>query len=498
MIDLTWKQLRRNGAGWTLLLAAGVALAAMALLRKPNHDESQYVAAAVLTGAGMLPYRDFAWLQTPLQPFVFAPFAQLLGVFAWPGLRLANAALGLLALVGVYRAARTGNGRGDLALVATGAFFACDSFLFGAATARNDMLPLALFAWGLVAALRLASGEGSRIDAMLAGLLLAAATAAKISYAVPAIAFGAWSLLAPRRRQLGWTMLGTVPVVALMLAVAWIAPQSFWFGAITFPLDAPSDFYARQPEQLTLTEKALDLVRFLAIGAGPALLMTWRPARTDAERLLDMLILAGIVVGAMPTPVWRQYLIPLLAPLAVRAALTWRTRQPGRFARTAIAGFAVAGLVPSAMTSWNFPAAWREGNALDAELDAIGVSGPLVTLAPHLTAATGRPPDPRFAAGPFMYRSHSLVKPGEERELNAAVHRRFVPLAPNAVVLGSDDWHPVDAPLERALLLAARRQGYRAYPIVDGAFTLLLPPATLPKRRCRADCDVSAPRGGGR
>ncbi|WP_199743189.1 hypothetical protein [Sphingomonas ginsenosidivorax] len=64
---------------------------ALALLRPVDHDESQYVAATVLTTHGLLPYRDFAYLQTPLQPFLFAPIA---GPWTWPALRIANALLG--------------------------------------------------------------------------------------------------------------------------------------------------------------------------------------------------------------------------------------------------------------------------------------------------------------------------------------------------------------------------------------------------------------------
>ena len=51
----------------------------LALIRPLKHDESQYVAAAVLTAHGQMLYCDFAYLQTPLQPFLFAPLAWLFG-----------------------------------------------------------------------------------------------------------------------------------------------------------------------------------------------------------------------------------------------------------------------------------------------------------------------------------------------------------------------------------------------------------------------------------
>ena len=66
---------------WLLL---ALALAALAMARPIDHDESQYVAAAVLSAHGLMPYRDFAYLQTPLQPLLFAPIASLGGIWAWP------------------------------------------------------------------------------------------------------------------------------------------------------------------------------------------------------------------------------------------------------------------------------------------------------------------------------------------------------------------------------------------------------------------------------
>ena len=78
-------------------------LALLALARPVDHDESKYVAATVLALRG-LPYRDFAYLQTPLQPLLFAPVAMLAGGGVWNALRLVNTALGVLTLLLVARA----------------------------------------------------------------------------------------------------------------------------------------------------------------------------------------------------------------------------------------------------------------------------------------------------------------------------------------------------------------------------------------------------------
>lgn len=458
---------------WWALAAAALLLTAFALLRAPDHDESQYVAAAVLTMHGLVPYRDFAWLQTPLQPFAFAPLAWMFGAGVWPGLRLVNAALGLVALAGVYRAGRQGGARPGIALAAAALFGGCDAFLFGAATARNDMLPLALLALALVSAMRLAACAGGRGEALLAGLLLAGAAAAKASYAIPALGFGLWSLAAPRRRQAGWVALGALPALALVGWLAWLSPDGFRFGAIDFPLHAPADYYADRTGRLTPTAKAIDLAKFLALGATPVTLAAWRPARHPAERLLDVLIVAGLIAAVLPTPVWRQYLLPFLAPLFVRAALAWQARPPGRGLRIAAVVFAAAGLAPSLLMPWSFPEALRQTAAVRAALAE--TAGPVVTLSPQFLPPD-HPPDPRFAAGPFVFRSRALLDAEDAARLGVVTRAGTIDLRRWPVLVGGESaWTAGDVRLDRDLARAALAQGYRAVTVSGGRFVLLLP-----------------------
>lgn len=171
-----------------LLASLTLAFVALSLIRPLDHDESQYVAAAMLVAQGQLPYRDFAYLQTPLQPFLFAPIAALAGTVAWPVLRIVNALLGALAVACVYRAARVGGAGSRPALLASGVFACCDILLFSIGTARNDALPVALLAAALPLVIRAGNDRGTRWSAALAGLLLAAAAAVKVSYALPALA----------------------------------------------------------------------------------------------------------------------------------------------------------------------------------------------------------------------------------------------------------------------------------------------------------------------
>ena len=428
----------RIGLPVRLLAAVVVLFALLALLRPIDHDESQYVAAAVLSAHGDLPYRDYAYLQTPLQPLLFAPLAWFAGALAWPVLRLANVVLGALLVGCVWRASREAGATPRAALVGAVLFATCDCFLFSIATARNDALPAALLGVAMVLIVRARDGRGSTIGAVLTGLLLAAAAAAKVSYALPAVGYGLYALVDRRHRPLA-VLAGALPIVAL---VGWTwaqAPAGFVFGTLTFPARAPAEYYRLSPWKLTWTAKAVDVLKFLALG--PALIALVLAVRGGWRRVPVLAVLAGagLVAAVLPFPTWRQYLLPLLPPLFVLLALAWAQRPPVRWVRIVTVVFVCAGLAPTVAGlivgggggTGRVPmlAALRDGRALRAAFDRAGVVGPVATLSPQFLAATGRLPDVRFATGPFYFRSHALVAPGAEAGLHLVSGDRLGALA---------------------------------------------------------------------
>ena len=451
---------------WPALMIVAVALA---WLRPIDHDESQYVAAAVLSAAGLLPYRDYAYLQTPLQPLLFAPVAAIAGVWTWPALRIVNALLGVVAIAGVHRAALAAGARGGPALSAALLFAGTDILLFSIGTARNDALPVALFAVAMVGIVRIERGDTARILVIGVGLMLAAAAAAKVSYALPAIAYGVY-LLVRRPRLVGWLAIGTVPVVVLVGALWAIAPEGFVFGVLTFPARAPAEYYAARPWKLSLAAKGVDMLKFLALGAAlPGLVIVVRRWRTLDRPVLVMLLAMGLVAALMPEPTWRQYLLPALPPLFVLLALAWTKEPPGRRTRIALAIFVVAGLTPSivalvtARTSMAYAAS--EGAALRHAMDAAHVSGPVATLSPQFLPATGRLPDPVFATGPFYFRSRALL-PGEaEARLHLMAQDRPRLTAPAVLTGGEGTWSSGEDALDARLAATARDSGYREIPV---------------------------------
>ncbi len=452
-----------------LLTALATLFIALALLRPADHDESQYVAAAVLTAHGLLPYRDFAYLQTPLQPFVLAPIAVLTGAWTWPALRLTNALLGLATVAFVHAAARrTGAGPATARLCAA-LFATTDILLFSIGTARNDALPAACLAAALWLILR---EDRTRAGALTIGLLLAAAVAAKISYAFPAAAYGLYALAHPRHRV--WLVaLGAVPVVAFVGWTFALSPEGFLFGTLHFPAQAPAEYYAARPWKLSLAAKALDTLKFLALGAAlPALVLVARAAiRRRRVTLPDLLVLAGLVAALLPVPTWRQYLLPMLPPLFVALAAAWTAQPPTRATTRIMAVFALLGLAPtlSALVEpgrLSLVTAMREAATLRRTLDARGIAGPIVTLSPQILPATGRLPDARFAAGPFYFRSRALLDAAAEVRLHLVARDRLR-LAPGTVILTGGESaatagdRRLDAALEKAASGAVAVPGTR-------------------------------------
>jgi len=457
-----------------LLATLVVVLVALAALRPIDHDESQYVAAAVLTADGLMPYRDYAFLQTPLQPFAFAPLAWLFGGWAWGALRIANALLGAVVVAASWRAMREAGVGSHTATLCAGLLATCDILLFSAGTARNDALPAALLAVALAPMLRAERVGGSRAGAVLIGLLLGGAAAAKISYALPAATYGVYALVVRRHRP-WWVLLGALPPAALVAWTAAIAPAGFLFGTLHFPAAAPAQYYeaAGRAWKLSAWAKALDTLKFLVLG--PALLAIATVALRRARRwpsLLEWLVLAGLVAALLPAPTWRQYLLPALPPLFV--LLAERLCKPARAWRIAAIVFAVAGLAPTIVAlakPGSLVTAMRERAAL------AGVRGPVATLAPQFVAM----PDPRFAPGPFHFRSRGLLTPAEEVSLNLVsrdtLDAAFARTPPAAIMVGGEAaWTSGDPALDSILQDWAIRNGWRRAPLASDRLRLYLPP----------------------
>jgi hypothetical protein len=449
-----------------------------------DHDESQYVAAAILTAHGLVPYRDFAYLQTPLQPYLFTPTAALAGAWTWPALRITNALLGTATIAVVHRAARIGGASTRAATTAAALFATCDILLFSIGTARNDALPAVCLALALPAIVRTARDQGSRRDAILIGALLAAATTAKISYALPAITYGIWTLFRADRRS-WWTLLGALPLVAMTTALFLQVPEGFLFGVLSFPSQAPTEWYQARPWKLSNTAKIADTLKFLALGPALLAIVATASRRHRWHLILDLLILAGLIAALAPVPTWRQYLLPMLPALFVRLALVWHAHPPGKAMRIAAVVFACAGLAPTveAVASGGIPMldAMRDAAVVREILDREHVAGPVATLSPQFLP--GRAIDPRFATGPFYFRSTALLDARQEYALHLVSQARTHLLDyPSAILTGGEGaWSSGDDQIDAVLAAYARSHGYRPVPVPGTRFTLYVARRASPR-----------------
>jgi 4-amino-4-deoxy-L-arabinose transferase-like glycosyltransferase len=462
-------------------------LIALAFVRKLSIDESQYVASAVLTAGGLLPYRDYAYLQTPLQPFAFAPLQWLLPGHVLVAMRFANALLGAGTLLAVFGAARRMGASERSALAAAAMLAICEPFTWSAGVARNDMLPALLMMIGLFA---LAKGETS-LRMFGAGVALGLAAGVKISYAVSAatvFAASGWTRDSAARRNALWFAAGVAVGLLPSLALILLAPRAFLAEAIVFPALGPEQYYTEIGKAWRLgPNRFLRLLTAAAIG--PALIASieiarrsWaEPHRWLGDRRRRMVLaaaLGGLVSAALNRPFQIFYLLPALPPLFVLAALLFdeAERRPawvkGAWGLSVAAGFVpVAAWIVHAASAGVAPAAdaQRRADALGAELRAQHIAGPIATLAGQYVPDAKAEIDRRFAAGPFLYRTRGFVSAGEAREWQVVTRDQSGPLSdrpPAAIVTGV--YPDVQPAQEMELADQARALGYRPVANADG------------------------------
>jgi hypothetical protein len=506
----------RTAAGYWIALA-GLLLLASAFTGI-DHDEGQYVAAVALMRHG-LPYRDFAYLQTPLQPLLLAPLAWWCEGWLFPALRAVNALLGAGAVAMLWLAARQAGASSRGAALAAVALASSHMLLFTASVARNDALPLFLHCTGLwlfLPVLR-ADARHRTLSAWLAGLALAGAASAKISYGLPAAAVGAFALLHVRT-------LGRGPVLALAiggmlggLPTFWLwalAPEAARFGILDYSLKAPFEWRMLngQAAMLAAPLSLLRMLRFLAQGCGLVALVTigvalmqsrraprtqpaWAaatPLRRMQSRLLLLLILAGMIAAWLPRPIYVQYLGPLLPALFLHFGLIAEGPLQQRWVRALVALAMLAGIAQTGidiagnLIRRHSPvlAAARDARTAGQLIRARHAEGAIVTLSPERAIDSGISLDPRFATGLFLFRTRSVMTPDQSQAFHALpmdqLGRGLDSARPAAILTGMESVPSRIAPdgLDAPLVSWARRHGYRRIILPATGAALYLRPRT--------------------
>ncbi len=487
-----------------LFLAAAMGMACLALVLPVDHDEGQYVAAAVMTAQGLRPYADFVYLQTPLQPALTAAIARHASGEVFIALRLLNALAGAAILTLVFQAqCRLGVTR-RRAAAAAALMAACYIFEFACGVGRNDALPALAEVIAMTAGLSALRSPwrtswSSAALWTLAGLGFGAAVSLKISYFLPLAGAGLFVLAGAVRGWAPWRglfgfCLGALTGVAPCIAALSATPAAFVYDTLAYHATAPGAWYASIGQASRLSPLAKIPDSLLALAVGPALevlaavaVLTVLRARAGVEaspqrRLLEILAVAGLVAALAPAPTQRQYFLPLLAPLFILWGLGEeglpRPMRPrlkqglafaiafgamigaGRYAYLAgdcalrlARGFPSPPLLLTAQAHW-----------IGDRLRAANVTGVIATPSPQVAADSGYPLDQRLAAGPFFYRTGDLVTDAQQRQLHAVSPRTLTAFLdqspPAAIVVGLE---PRQGPGGRTV-----DDDFRAYAVARG------------------------------
>lgn len=486
----------RRGIALFLLILVAALVVSRAVDRGINHDEHQFLAPALLlTGQGLLPYRDYPLFHLPNLTFIYGAAAALT-----PYKLLAARLLCALAAIGsvvlLFRIARKAfvalsPGQNLILSVATTALFAT-SMLFVTASGLiwNHDIPTFLALLAFIFVLKAEKGPRPVLWMGLAGLSLGAAIGSRLTFAPLAAPF----LISPflftnleRREQFKLACsLGLGLGIALLPTFYFLAnwPDQFLFGNFGYPRLALTDpTNERVQKTITLWRKVrfflkevvlADIPSYLALlaigipglrrnlrsagplrmGSGllllcvPFLLMgCFAPSRYQYQHFycLAPFVVVGVIFGAaamIQEERWKRAVLPVIVGLALIGAICTGSR-----AQTV----AVLGQ----------PREWTplKVHRLAGEIAALSKSGKVLTLAPMIPMEAGLEIYPSFATGPFAWRSSHLVHTERRKKMHIVGHEEVINIfqtdRPASVLLGYEENR-----LEDPLREQARAHGY--------------------------------------
>lgn len=228
------------------LLVAGAVSAACALLTANilfgdlNQDEGWYLYAARMVSLGNLPYKDFAYTQMPVMPFVYSLIQPLVRAWGLVAGRLFTAVLGIAGALAAAGLASRLVGFGQRATAALLAFMLVllnvyQTYFF-AVVKTYALTALFLLAGFLV--LSVALERRSRLAAVLSGaiLVLAAGTRTSAGIVLPVVFV---SLCFERHSKAfhGWRYFGLGALLmgcGIVLPFFLMAPRNSWFFLVSY------------------------------------------------------------------------------------------------------------------------------------------------------------------------------------------------------------------------------------------------------------------------
>jgi hypothetical protein len=289
-------------------LLPALTLAPLAALRFVDVDEGSYAAAAKLALDGVVPYRDFFYTQTPLLPYVYGAWSEVLGEH-WLVLRSLSLVLGLVtaALLTRHLFVRFGLRFALLGSV----LFATSTLVFSwYPPVKTFALATALAFGAYVLAARAAPGPRAWLAA---GALASLAVQTRALFVGAAVAI-AWESLRTHRGFLRYA-LGFVVALAPTIALFALDPRGFLFGnlgvhGVRSEGGLVGDFEQKAEivaNLLGISTEARPVPQYLLLGV--AAVFAAIAARRKTGRVPLWFLIAALlgIVALLPTPTYTQY-----------------------------------------------------------------------------------------------------------------------------------------------------------------------------------------------
>lgn len=313
--------------GWLMLAAANL------IFGELNQDEGWYLYAARLVREGQMPFRDFAFTQGPMMPLVYASAQSLVNAFGVGGGRAFTALLGLgSALAATALAARlAGPDRKEFAAWMAFILIGLNVYQSYFTTVVKTYALCALLLTTGFLLVAIARDSRSGVWSFIAGLVLAAAAATRITAGLSLAVIGLWMLMAREslgaRVGLSFVIGGGLGLVLFLGVFFVLAPEPTRFFLVEYHAHRnPVGALGLWALKAGLVSRLVQAY-FVAFSAGVGLVLLRGLGIIRAEGHRDGLIvaawltLAGIalVQAAAPFP-YDDYQVPLYPLLAALLA----------------------------------------------------------------------------------------------------------------------------------------------------------------------------------
>ena len=411
--------MRRRFKAFDVLIVVATAAVFMplSLRRFLDGDEGVYALASKLVTHGEVPYRDFAYPQMPLLPYVYGAWMWVAGE-SWASVRVLSAllAVALGCLLYAHVLGRTGRPAAVLALV----LYAASGLVFEWLTTVKSY---SLSAFLLFGAYSLVDRAPTRRRVVLGGIVLGLGIGTRLLLAGAVPAFLIYLLASRRARRAGTFLaglcLGLVPSVVFLA----VAPDAFVFDNIGYQgVRSPNGLIGDLPQKLRTVANLFGYgVTDREAGLQLALLFVAAVVTTvvviHRERYVPLAVLIALAIGIsslLPTPTYTQYFCVAI-PFVIVAALELSPVSPRR-ALVAVVAVATTVYVAAGVVDY---ARYLSGPIPITNRDAELV---MVERVAAVVNRNTRPGEPVMVSWPgYLLGTHAAVVPGFEDQFTPAV-----------------------------------------------------------------------------